>query len=248
MSTDQPTIPALRIRIITALIHLNEYFIFYRRLRKFYKKQLKTENPVIFDVGSNKGQTIDFFLKLYPNCIIYSFEPNGDLYRRLCKKYKNNSNIILNNCGVSDQSGTLLFKETVTSETSTFEELNYDSDYLKMKSKVLGVKPEQIIKKSYEVEVLSLSNFINSKGIGHIDVLKIDTEGHEYKCLLGLFTNENKANIALIQLEHHNDDMYANKVSGTAITKLLNDNNFCLFSTIKHGFGDFDEVIYSTTV
>ncbi len=232
-----------RINVVRALIHINEWFIFYPRLRKFYKDNIRKNNPVIIDVGSNKGQTIDFFLKNFRNAVIYGFEPNLELYTMLCEKYKNNTRIKITNCGISDKPGKLLFKETVTNETSTFEELNYDSEYLKMKSKVLGVKPENMVKKTYEVTVTTLHDFMEKENIKNVDVLKIDTEGHEYKCLLGLF-NGPGTTINFIQLEQHNDDMYTNKASEDTITQLLIKNKFQLYQKIKHGFGDFDEVIY----
>lgn len=232
-----------RVKIITALIHLNENIVFYPRLKKFYKSALAHSNITIVDVGSNKGQTIDFFLKHFSGCKIYGFEPNADLYVLLCKKYADKPNVTITNAGISDKAGRLLFHETVTNETSTFEEINYESDYLKMKSKVLGVKPEDIVRKRYEVEVTTLADFLEKEQIRKVDVLKIDTEGHEYKCLLGLFSNLS-ASIDYIQLERHNDDMYKNKGSEEVMTKLLGDNSFQLHQVIKHGFGDFDEVIY----
>jgi FkbM family methyltransferase len=234
---------SIRIKIISALIHVNEWLIFYPRLRKFYKSVIAGDNPTIIDVGSNKGQTIDFFLSNFKNARIYGFEPNPVLYNNLIKKYKSNSNVSIKNCGISDISGKLLFNETVTNETSTFEELNYDSDYLKMKSKVLGVKPENIIKKSYEVDVITLHDFLTTNNVGKVDVLKIDTEGHEYKCLLGLFNNK-LPDVNYIQLEQHNDDMYTNKASEDTINSFLKKNKFNLFKKIQHGFGDFEEVIY----
>jgi|GEM_PF-793631 len=233
----------IQIKIVTTIIHVNEYFIFYKRLSRFYKNALKNSAPLIFDVGSNKGQTIDFFLKTNKNCTIHSFEPNTELYNKLCIKYKDNKKVILNNCGVSDKVGKLLFKEMVLNETSTFEELNHNSEYLKMKSRVLGVTSQNMIKKTYEVDVITLGSYINSKNIKNIDVLKIDTEGHEYKCLLGLFTQKD-VSINYIQLEHHNDDMYENKVQEGTIEKLLNNNGFFITTKIDHGFGDFVETIY----
>lgn len=232
-----------RIKIITSLLHLNEWLIFYPRLRRFYKREIGTAQPVVLDVGSNKGQTIDFFLGLFPSVRIYGFEPNNDLFKRLVSKYSDNTNISIANCGVSDQTGKLMFKETVTNETSTFEELNYDSEYLKMKSKVLGVTPDKIVKKTYEVDVLTLNNFITTNKIGQIDVIKIDTEGHEYKCLQGLF-GSTPVSATFIQLEHHNDDMYSNKATSEMISELLAQNGYSLYATVRHGFGDFDELIY----
>ena len=36
------------------------------------------KNPIIFDVGANKGQSIERFKKIFPNAEIHSFEPNKD--------------------------------------------------------------------------------------------------------------------------------------------------------------------------
>lgn len=137
-----------------------------------------------------------------------------------------------------------MFQETVTSETSTFEELNMDSDYLKMKSAMLGIKPGQMVRNTYEVDVITLSDFIRENNLSNIDIIKIDTEGHEFKCLQGLF-NGPDFGADFIQIELHNDDMYANAVSGEAISNLLADNNYGLLKKIAHGFGDFDELIFA---
>ena len=74
-----------------------------------------------------------------------------------------------------------------------------------------------------------------------IDVLKIDTEGHEYDCLLGLFNENIDINIKYMQLENHNDDMYINKVSFNTIVDLLEKNNYNFEVLVPHGYGlDYD--------
>lgn len=234
-----------RVNIITALIHLNEALIFYPRLRKFYKNLLRIEKPVILDVGANKGQTADFFVKIFPAATIHSFEPNHRLYNLLVKKYSQKDNITVHNYGVSNAKGTLTLNETLMDETSTFEELNLDSEYLKKKSRILGATPETIVSQSYDVAVITLADFIKEHKIDHIDVLKIDTEGHEYKCLQGLFGSKPQGcTIDYIQLEQHNNDMYSNKVSEQSIQELLKKNGYTVHKRIKHGFGNFDEVVY----
>ena len=241
-----------RTRLIQKIIDINEKLIFYPKLRNFYLAKLSTERqqnanrtPTIIDVGSNKGQSIDFFLKINEKCQIFGFEPNLSLFKKLCKKYENNPKIELNNQGVSSKEGKLLFQENVMDETSTFEKLNYDSEYLKQKAKVLGVSVDKIIVDSYEVEVTTLSTFIKKHSNIFIDVLKIDVEGHEYDCLLGLFDKPiSNFPIRFIQLESHNDDMYLSNKNHTDITKLLQEKGFQEVAKIKHGFGDFHEIIY----
>jgi len=175
--------------------------------------------------------------------MIYAFEPNPILYKRLIKKYQNKKNIFIYNLGVSDINGRLEFNETVTDETSTFEKLNYESNYLKLKAKVLGVKKESIVKNIYFVDVVRLDDFIKKIKIDKIHILKIDTEGHELKCLKGLFTI-GVCEINYIQIEHHNNDMYITEQLNNEIPLLLKSNGFSKCTVINHGFGDFDECIY----
>lgn len=233
----------LRIRVVKKLIDINEKFIFEKRLKKLYK-QSGTINTVI-DVGANRGQTIDFFLSINPACRIYAIEPNPTLFAGLKEKYANYPNVNIFRFGVSDTAGTKTFFENIFDYSSTFEQINMDSVYQNNKAKVLGVEAKDMITKSYPVEVIKLSDFIfDNKLESGVDVLKIDTEGHEYYCLLGLFSGGAEVPVRFIQLEHHNDDLYANQVKFNEIDDLLKSNRFVMDVKIKHGFGNFDEVIY----
>ena len=146
---------------------------------------------------------------------------------------------------MSNVKGELVFHENVMDETSSFEELNLDSRYLKKKAKVLGVAKEDIIVDNYKVEVIRLIDFLKDKPDKEFDVLKIDVEGHELQCLQGLFQDESEIlPIRFIQLESHNDDMYMSNNQHQEIANILKINGFEKVAEIKHGFGDFSEIIY----
>jgi FkbM family methyltransferase len=234
----------LRTKIIQSLIHINEAVFFYPKLKKFYKENLKNASVSILDVGANKGQSIDFFLGINPNAKITAFEPNKKLFQFLQEKYHSNANINLNNLGVSNTNGELEFNENILDETSTFESLNLDSKYLEKKAKVLGVTKESIIVDKYKVAVVTLSEYLKLNDNSFFDVLKIDVEGHELQVLEGLFSNGIQFKIRLIQLESHNDDMYLSNSKHGDIDQLLNKNGYFEIAKIKHGFGDFAEIIY----
>lgn len=235
---------ALRIKIVEKIVEINEKFVFERRLHKFYKTTFNNKINCVIDVGSNKGQTIDFFLKINPGCRIFGFEPNPKLFKKLTDKYSGNKNVKLFKHGISDSDGTKTFHENIFDSTSSFEDLNLNSAYLKKKSSILGVKPENIIKSSYKVDIITLSNFIKNNITEDIDVIKIDTEGHEHACLLGLFKQKFNINIKYLQLENHNDDMYTNRIPFEETKKYLKENNYKLYCKIKHGFGNIEEVIF----
>ncbi len=230
----------IRIKLLKVLINLNERLIFERKLLKYYKK--KTPCNLVFDVGANQGQTIDFFLRINPNCEIFAFEPNRRLFQLLVKKYEKYPNVKLFMLGISDSSGTKTFYENIFDFTSTFEEVNESSIYLEKKRKILGVKSSNLIKDKYDVEVITLCSFIRKMEINKIDILKIDTEGHEFACLKGLFKEEMDCEIDYIQTEKLNGDMYASDFS--QILSFLDINKYILSKEIKHGFGNFEDVVF----
>ncbi len=229
------------VRILTYLIDL---LTFYPRLKKIILLNLKDPPKLVLDVGGNRGQTISFFLNLNKHAKIVSFEPTKSLYKHLIKKYHSFPNITILSKGISSFSGEKKFYENYLNLTSSFEKLNYDSDYLKFKTKILGIDKNKIIKEEYNVNVITLSSYINDNLSSDIDVIKIDVEGHEYECLKGLFDTSLDSNIHLIQLEHHNDDMYENSTTFNQINDILNRNNFELINRFKHAFGDFEDLLY----
>lgn len=234
---------SIRTALIQRLIHINEAIFFYPKLKRFYRRKLGGGSIRVIDVGANKGQSIRFFSSV-GDATIDAFEPNRKLFARLQQAFGANPKIKLHNKGVSNIEGRLEFNENVLDETSTFEPLNPNSEYLQKKARVLGVSTDAIIVDRYEVDVTTLSQFLQNHREESVDVLKIDVEGHEYKVLQGLFTSSDKLPIRLIQIESHNDDMYLDAERHEDIEKLLGENGYVRAIEIKHGFGDFAEIIY----
>lgn len=237
-------IKKIRINFVKGFVELNEKLVFNKRVIKFYKNELSQNLNSVIDVGVNTGQSIEIFRRINNRCSVIGFEPNPTLFQRIKNKYAGDQNIKLHQLGISNQKGTKVFHENVLHSTSSFEDLSFDSQYLAKKARVLGVKKENIINKSYEVEITTLNDYINSNCNTDIDILKIDTEGHEYYCLEGLFLGELKVNVKYIQIEERNDDMYLNKKTFKEIQGLLDKNGYGVEGKIQHGFGDFQEVIF----
>jgi FkbM family methyltransferase len=123
---------------------------------------------VFIDLGFNKGQSVDFFYKLIPDCIdyeIHAFEPDPSNFSAF-EKF-NNVNFYKKAAWTTD--GTVKFYLGSNSFASTINS-----------SKITNIKQDRYI----DVECLDISKFIvsNFKKDDYI-ILKIDIEGAEYDLL-----------------------------------------------------------------
>ena len=67
--------------------------------------------------------------------------------------------------------------------TSSFTNLNEDNLYLRLKSKLFQTELKNIYYKEIKVKTIKLSTFISKNKLKKVDLLKIDTEGHEMQVL-----------------------------------------------------------------
>jgi len=216
-------------------IHENYHL---KKIENYIRKHFNSGIDVIFDVGCYKGSFIEICLNIYKsNFKIYAFEAENKIYERL-KRYKSYKNINIYNFGISDKDGLLDFNVSYQEGTSTFSSLNNNSKYLNFKSKVLGKK---IFSEKQKVEVKKIDSFCLTNNIKKIDLLKIDTEGHEMSVLLG--AEKSMKNIKVILLEVSEHDMYQS-YDNTKIDDFLVKNNFKLTKHFRTPFQKWEDRIY----
>ena len=214
------------------LIKINPKIKQYNNHFKGLLKDNIVENPIIFDVGANKGQSIESFIKLFNKPIIHSFEPVKTDFDELCKKYKNSKNIFLNNVALGDKTENKEFNITSGTWNSSFNKIQTGGDWLKARSKelkstALGPNLKDFYVKSVQnVNVIKLDDYFKKEKINQIDLLKIDTQGYEDKVLQGSL-NVIKANkIKVIMTEISFDDIYDKYFSFSDIEKYIIPHNF----------------------
>ena len=205
-------------------------------------KSLKKLNiNYIFDVGSHRGESIDYFIKLKDLKKIQSFEPQKNIFLVLKKKYKNNNKVILNQIALSQNENYKDFYINDLSSTSSFSRLNKKSLWLKIKNRILN-KKNPIINK-IKIRSLTIDKFIKQKKIKKIDLLKIDTEGHELEVLKGALKTIKEHKVKFILIELHFSKMYQN-YSKKKIESFLAKNNFFLLKKFKFPFLSFVDNLY----
>ena len=154
-------------------------------LRRFPNLKPLPKSKVL-DLGANVGNFTDVFVNY--DCEVVALEPHEKAFRRLNKRFKNNSNVTLLNCAVSNKSG--------------FTELHLHPDHRfdKMGSSIYAsTVPTQYESKHdvYKVNTKALSEIIET--YGPFFLVKIDIEGAESDLVETLISLADKITFLLME-------------------------------------------------
>ena len=195
----------------------------------------KNSEPIIFDVGANKGQSIERYKRLFEKSIIHSFEPNIDEIKNLKEKYKNEKDLFLNNLAVGEKEENLEFNINAISGHSSFKVLIQNTTWIKKRSQTAKVESKNYTIKKVSTKIITLDDYVEKNKVKNIDILKIDTQGYEDKVLLGAKNLIKNNRIKIIQLEIIFSEIYENPLSIYDVEKILVPNNYRLFGISHHG-------------
>ena len=161
-------------------------------IKVFLNNRFKNINqPVLFDVGANRGDFANILHGVFPNAIIHAFEPISSSYR-LLKANCNHDNVILNNVGLG----------FVSCKTEMYHYNDgFANQHASLYAEVLSEIHNQQKVVSEEISINSIDDYCSMNGITTIDFLKIDTEGNELNVLKGAQRMINSNSINIIQFE-----------------------------------------------
>ncbi len=215
-------------------------FIHQKRILKNLKENIDEINLLI-DVGSHKGTYTDLILENFNVKQAFLFEPQKNIYKFIKKKYKSKKKIKIYNNAVSNKAKIEKIYINKHDLTSSLTKLNKKNLYLNFKAKLFGTNVSEMIEGSYDIKTIKLEDLIKKKKLNNIDLLKIDTEGHEKEVLKGLGKKINIIKAILIEI--HNDNIYL-KYSSSEINRYLLKNKFYLQKRIKFPFTTWEDRIY----
>ena len=196
-------------------------FVHQKKILSFFKKK-KPKIKCFIDVGSHKGTYTDFKI--------------------IKKKYKKNRIVKIFNYAISNKNKNQKIYINRHDLTSSLTKLDENNSYLKKKGRLFMENNEQsLIRKTYNVKTIKLSDVLINNQIAEIELLKIDTEGHELEVLLGLGKFIKKTHYVLI--EFHRDKIYYN-YKPKNIHNYLIKNNFILEDTFRFPFTYWEDRVY----
>jgi len=178
--------------------------------------------PIIFDVGANVGQSVSLIKETFPSSCIHSFEPSPTTFRTLNDNCRNIPSFHAWNYGVGSQEAILAFLESERSDMSSFLP----------PSTFAGCKVDKVT----NVPVITLDSFTEKNHVDFIHVLKSDTQGYDFEVFKGASRLMQENRIQLIYFEFIFSDMYKGLPKFHDVFCYLSENNFDLVSFYESHF------------
>ncbi len=186
-----------------------EHYLMHQVMPRLFQRS----NPCFVDVGANIGNYTLALLEAFPQCSVLAIEPQPAVFEKLTRNLAKWSNVRTLNVGLGSEA----------SELSLFNYADGDhSEHASIYADVFtDLRPASV--KPIQITVNTLDTIAKQMDIdGQIDLLKIDTEGHEYEVLKGCESLLSDRKISTIQLEFND----VNSIAGVFlrdIRKLLRD-------------------------
>jgi len=217
---------------------------------------ITNEEPIIFDVGANVGQTLKTFKQIWPESIIHCFEPIEEFYDVLLKNSLKYEEVSCHNFafGDKDLENVKFYYHEIQPMLSGVYKLNSNSkDSIGINEPDLaGLKEGDFMNNANQeitVKQHKLDTFVGYWDIPKIDILKLDTQCSEAKILKGAEEPLKKTSVVLTELNFY--DLYTRNLSFYDIEQYLKPAGFKLYdiSYISknplNGRTDWVDVIYS---
>lgn len=148
---------------------------------KFILKKFTAKNEVkcCIDGGAHLGETSLTLVDAFPEAIIYSFEPEPDNYKVLCKNTAGYPSITALNLALGEADKVVTFYKNYNSQTGS---LLAGADGC---TKYVDKAEQMQLLEKIDVEMTTLDDWAENNKISSIDLIKLDLQGYELNALMG---------------------------------------------------------------
>jgi FkbM family methyltransferase len=155
----------------------------------------KMDNGIIFDIGANIGDYAKSLRKSNQAVDIYAFEPHPVTFKNLLINTRD-LNIKTFNVAIGSKKDTLYLYDYADQDGSSHASLYKEVIETIHKSTAI----------QHEVNSITLTSFVKEHNIERVNLLKIDTEGHELEVLRGfeLFIREQRVDLIHFEFNEMN--------------------------------------------
>lgn len=174
-------------------------------------KEVQIDN--LFDVGCCQGNTIKNYYKNYNLKNIYGFEPNTENFKQLKEIFKDYPEVALFNLAISDCN--METKLYLSSDISGHSILPHTTQHSELPSE--------------KVTAIRLDTWASQNNIQNLDLVKIDTQGNDFRVILGMGDLIKTVKILNIEVWFC-EDGYKNSHLFHEVMNYLHENGLMLYN------------------
>ena len=190
--------------------------------------RLAGPTPVIVDVGANKGDTVARFIETFPTAEVWALEPHPDTFAGMAQRFAGSPRVRPRRLALSSRAGTSTMHSYTNAAINALSPIAQGAEEL--------IDGSVVASAAVEVELQSLRQFCANEGLEQIDILKLDTQGHELEILQGERELLRSGKVRFILVELLFSPLYATQARAGEVIGLLESCGFKLF--------DFYDFVY----
>jgi FkbM family methyltransferase len=200
------------INLILDISNVVDHFIYFGYTEPVFDSVLEDvrKAKTIFDVGGNIGFTAMYFSTLNSTACIFAFEPHPKTFQRAQDNLSVNNfkNIYFQKLGLGDKPDTVKLFEVNSNNPGMNRIIPGNNDFPHV-----------------TIEIDTIDNFVQVKGIEKIDFMKIDVEGFELSVLKGAAKTFQKQ-LPILFIELDDDNLRENNSSAKELVELLSSYGY----------------------
>lgn len=173
----------------------------------------------IIDVGAYHGSFAQEVLKINKDLFVHVFEPFTESYQVIKEKFNGHSSVIINHAAVSDVKGTAVLNINSFKETNSLLASSEVNESINALTKSQSAET---------VNVVRLDEYCIENNIGHIDLIKIDTQGNSYAVLKGMEYLLKNKKVDYLYVEAEFVEIYKNEKLFSEIELLMRDMGYSI--------------------
>jgi FkbM family methyltransferase len=146
-------------------------------VQKILGERLGWRDIVVFDVGGHHGESVDDYRRLFPECVVHSFEPHPESFGKLQQKYMGMGGVYCHQAALGKAPGTASLYGLRTTAASS---LLAPEPFL-----VQGSPDHKWDYFTVEVAVDTVDMVAERLQVDSIHILKVDVQGLELEVMQG---------------------------------------------------------------
>lgn len=185
---------------------------------------------VIVDVGANRGETVARFADSFLSARIWALEPHPETYRNLQERFAKSARIQVRNLALSAKEGRAVLHSYTNTAINSLSPVASDAHRL-MDGEILATQQAT-------VELQTLQSFCDLEQIDRIDILKLDTQGHENDIIKGSLNLFASGKIRYVLVELIFAQLYEKQAKAGEVIALLEKCGFRLLDMYDFVYGE----------